>query len=134
MSLFVDTSAFLAVLDADDRHHQSARDFWQDILQGDETLMTTNYVLLETYALVQNRLGMDAVREFSTIIMPLLNVLWVDEDIHQRGLSALLAANRRKLSLVDCISFEAARSLAIQRVFTFDKHFAEQGFQCEPEG
>jgi len=132
MSIFVDTSAFLAVLDADDRHHRRAKAFWTDAMTREETLITTNYILLETYALVQNRLGMDAVRDFSTIIAPLLEIIWVDEDIHRRGLSALLAANRRKLSLVDCVSFEAARDRAIYQVFTFDKHFREQGFYCLP--
>ena len=133
MSVFVDTSAFLAVLNADDRQHDRARPFWETILRENEILLTTNYVLLETYALVQNRLGMNAVREFATYAVPLLEIVWVDETLHQRGVSAFLSANRRRLSLVDCISFEVARAFGIDKIFTFDSHFAEQGFHCLPE-
>ncbi|NOX62333.1 MAG: type II toxin-antitoxin system VapC family toxin [Chloroflexi bacterium] len=132
MRVFIDTSAFLAVLDADDDNHRRARDYWQRILQERTVLVTTNYVLLETHALVQNRLGMEAVRVFAVDIVPTLHVVWVDEKQHRLGVSALLAAARRRLSLVDCVSFEVARDLHIGRVFCFDKHFVEQGFICEP--
>jgi len=134
MKIFVDTSAFLAVLNTDDRHHPQARDFWFKIVQEEAMLVVTNYILLETYALLQRRLGMEAVRVFSSDVVPALRVMWVDERLHQLGLSAMLAADRRGLSLVDCISFEAARSFGIRHVFTFDKHFTEQGFICHPTG
>ena len=132
MRVFIDTSGFLAVLDADDIHHRRASGYWRSLLQDDVTLVTTNYVLLETHALVQNRLGMEAVRVFSTDIVPILHIIWVNESQHRAGVSALLAAGRRKLSLVDCVSFEVARGLHIHRAFSFDKHFVEQGFVCEP--
>ncbi len=58
MSVFVDTSALLAVLDAGDAQHPPARAAWQTLLERDERLITTSYVPVETFALVQNRLGM----------------------------------------------------------------------------
>lgn len=45
-----------------------------------------------------------------------------------RALSALLAANRRQLSFVNCCSFEVMRSLGMERAFAFDANFKEQGF------
>jgi predicted nucleic acid-binding protein len=65
-------------------------------------------------------------------MIPLANIEWVNAETHKSGLSALLAATRRKLSLVDCVSFEIMRTLGIKTVFAFDPHFAEQGFQCIP--
>ncbi len=47
-------------------------------------------------------------------------------------MATLLIAARRQLSLVDCASFDAMRRLGITTVFTFDKHFAEQGFAQVP--
>jgi predicted nucleic acid-binding protein len=43
-------------------------------------------------------------------------------------LGILLAANRLNLSLVDCTSFEIMRQTRLEKVFTFDPHFSEQGF------
>jgi predicted nucleic acid-binding protein len=81
-------------------------------------------------ALIQNRLGMAAVKAFEDNIVPLLRIEWVDESLHRAGVAAMLTANRRQLSLVDCLSFETVRRLNIDTVFTFDQHFAEQGFTC----
>jgi len=44
----------------------------------------------------------------------------------------MLAAARKKLSLVDCVSFETMRLLGVTAAFTLDKHFKEQGFMCLP--
>ena len=128
MTIFVDTSAFFAVLDADDANHLAAKRSWEELLRQDETLVTTSYVLVETLALLQNRLGMAAVRGFQETIVPLLQIEWVDFSIHRAAISALLTANRRQLSLVDCASFEVMRSLGLTIAFTFDPHFAQQGF------
>jgi predicted nucleic acid-binding protein len=132
MTVFVDTSAFLAVLDADDVNHFQASRVWQDLITQEVPLVCNNYVLVETYALVQSRLGMTAVTILQKDIRPLISVEWVDEPTHRAGISALLTAHRRRLSLVDCTSFETMRQLGIQRAFTLDQHFSEQGFDCLP--
>jgi uncharacterized protein len=44
-------------------------------------------------------------------------------------MSAVLSAGRRKLSLVDCTSFEIMRQHAVRTAFAFDSHFEEQGFE-----
>jgi predicted nucleic acid-binding protein len=43
-----------------------------------------------------------------------------------------LLENRRNLSFVDCSSFDTIQRLIIDKVFTFDGHFAEQGFAVIP--
>lgn len=130
MSVYVDTSAFLAVLDADDNNHEAAKKAWVDLVVSRETLVCSGYVLVETYALVQHRLGMDAVRVFHEDIFPLLRVEWIEETLHQQAANAVLTANRKSLSLVDCASFAVMRRLGLKRAFAFDNHFSEQGFAC----
>lgn len=132
MTVFMDTSAFLAVLDADDANHERASQIWRELITQEETLACSNYVLVETFALVQNRLGMTAVRVLQNDILAMISVEWVDESLHRSGVSALITAGRRHLSLVDCTSFETMRRLGNQLAFTFDQHFAEQGFDCLP--
>jgi uncharacterized protein len=132
MNLFVDTSAFFAVMDADDRNHKQARQVWQDALNSAANLICTNYILVETLALLQNRLGMPAVRSFQADVVPILRIEWVSETLHAAAISALLVANRRQLSLVDCVSFETMRILGLKQVFAFDPDFSQQGFHCLP--
>lgn len=132
MSLYVDTSAFLAVLDGDDLNHRRARPKWGELVASGDTLVCSNYVLIETPALVQSRMGLDAVRLFQEDVMPVLAVEWVDEASHVAGVGAVLAARQRRLSLVDCVSFHVMRRLGIRTAFAFDAHFGAQGFRCVP--
>ncbi|MBV8201102.1 MAG: PIN domain-containing protein, partial [Acidobacteria bacterium] len=132
MMVFVDTSALLAVLDADDVNHGEAREVWQALLSRDATLLCTNYVLLETFALVQRRLGLQALATLQSDVVSVLRIRWVDGAVHAAAVAALLTAGRRKLSLVDCVSFEVARRSGVEIAFAFDRQFAEQGFQCLP--
>lgn len=127
--IFVDTSALYAVLDRDDQNHPVARSTWGTLLQDDDALIVTNYVVVETTALVQHRLGMEAVRVLCGDILPALDVHWISEDEHMHAQNVLLAADRRKVSLVDCSSFHVMRSRMVRTAFAFDPHFREQGFE-----
>jgi predicted nucleic acid-binding protein len=129
---FVDTSALLAVLDADDDNHEAADRAWRELLAGDQELMTSSYVIVETFALVQARLGMAAVASLARDLMPVLDVQWIDAPVHEAAVALLLTAGRRRLSLVDCASFAVMRLLAVERAFAFDRHFREQGFTLMP--
>ena len=132
MSTFVDTSALLAVLDADDQNHRPALATWTHLVGAEAVLVCTNYVLVEAMALIQHRLGIEAVRTFQEDVAPLLQVAWMDAQSHERSVAALLISGRRRLSLVDCASFDTMRSLGMTTAFVFDRHFTEQGFACVP--
>lgn len=128
VAIFIDTSALLPILNQDDVDFPEAERIWERLAAEQTELVTSNYVLVESLALIQNRLGMDAVRDFQESFVPLFQVVWVTEALHQMGVAALLAANRRQLSLVDCVSFAVCRQRQIEQVFAFDEHFFEQGF------
>ena len=132
MRIFVDTSAFYALLDRDDGNHEKAKKEWVKFLEGTPSLVTTNYVLLETLALLQSRLGLEAVRGFQEDVFPILKVEFVIPELHRAGTAALLSTSKRKLSLVDCVSFAMMRDLGIRIAFAFDAHFKEQGFDILP--
>lgn len=132
MTTFADTSALYAVLDADDEFHDRARNGWSSLLREDVPVVTTNYVLVETFALVQARLGMEAVRRLSDDLLPAVRTAWVTEEDHRGAVQALLAAGRRGLSLVDCTSFLVMRRMGLRSAFTFDDDFEDQGFEPIP--
>jgi predicted nucleic acid-binding protein len=132
MNVFVDTSALFATLDYDSQDHALAVQVWRDLAEQRADVVSTNYVILETVALSQNRLGMGAIRLLEDDVTPLVHIHWLGAMEHQAAMRVLLTANRRQLSLVDCTSFDAMRRLGIRTAFAFDEHFAEQGFACMP--
>ena len=133
MTTFIDTSAFYALLDRDDRNHQKGKKAWMEMLAEPPILVTSNYVLVETFALLQSRLGLEAVRKFQEDVIPIVQVEFVTPEMHRAGTAALLSAGRRGLSLVDCVSFEAMRDSGVRVAFAFDPHFKEQGFDVIPK-
>ena len=129
MSVFVDTSALYALLNRDDEAHAAARRSFERLLADDEPLVTHNYVVLETVALTERRLGIEAVTVLRDALLAVVRQTWIDRDLHGHALAATLAAGRRDVSFVDWVSFELMRRRAVRRAFAFDQHFAEQGFE-----
>jgi predicted nucleic acid-binding protein len=127
-TVFVDTSAVLALLVATDVHHKRAQRAFTQLAVEEARLMTTSYILVECYALIGRRLGLDALTKFRADFAPLLEVVWIGSDEHDRGLDLLEESNSAKLSLVDAISFVVARDRDVERVFAFDPHFTKAGF------
>lgn len=132
MNVFVDTSALLAVLDRSDERYVAAKRTWEELLSASHTLVCHNYVLVETSAVLTRRIGMEAVRVFEQDVRPVLRLVWVTREIHEAGVGVHLAAGRRALSLVDCVSFEVMRRTGLRSAFAFDPHFREFGYETVP--
>ncbi len=130
--IFVDTSALLALLDGDDIQHAAAFEEWKRFSGNHSRLFSSDYVRLESCSLIQRRLGAAALCDFHDMILPLIKILPVGEHGFESAFEKWRLVQRRPLSLVDITSFECMRREGILNAFSFDKHFAEQGFQLCP--
>lgn len=130
--MFVDTSVLYALLVATEEDHASVVATLRRLVKSKRPLVTSNYVLLETAALLQHRFGVTAVHDFEERIVPLLRITWISAELHQRAVERLLRTNRRELSLVDCSSFEVMGSGGIREAFTLDPDFATAGYRILP--
>jgi predicted nucleic acid-binding protein len=126
-AVFVDTSALYALLVSTDRWHRSALHTMRSLRRLDAELITTSHVLVECYALLGARIGVHAVAALRDAIEPLLDVTWVDRDLHDRALDAVISAGG-KPGLVDATSFLVMRERGINSAFTFDRDFETAGF------
>ena len=129
MTTFVDTSALYALLDRGDENHVAAASWFSG---GARDLLTHNYVVVESAALVDRRLGARAVRALMEDILPIVGLVFVDEQLHRAATSAYLAGRRRGPSLVDWASFELMRHRGIDLAFAFDRDFQAGGFATVP--
>jgi predicted nucleic acid-binding protein len=129
VSVFVDTSAVFALLDAGDSNHERALRATESLL-GEE-LVTHSYVVVELVSLVRRRLGADAAARLIDDILPAVEIADVDASLRSRALAAFRAATGSDVSLVNRTSFEFMRQRGIRRVWAMDSDFATEGFELE---
>ena len=126
--IFLDTSAIYAWADANDSNHRAAVRRLQAILEGGDALLTHNYVVLESVSLLQARLGIKAATKLAKDSAAFV-IEWVDEDLHADGIRELEQSGKRRLSLVDHISFLVMKRRQVTTAFAFDPDFEAAGFQ-----
>lgn len=125
--IFIDTSAIYALADKADSNHITAYNKFEDILKSGEVPLLHNYILLESAALLQARLGLPSAILFLKDARS-FEVEWVDLDLHKEAEKELERIGKRGISLVDCTSFIVMRRRRVQRAFAFDPDFKDQGF------
>lgn len=130
--VLMDTSALYAIRAARDRFHGSARAAYEHLINTNQELWTTSYVLVETAALMHRRLGFEVVAEFSNWLRDSgVEVRWVDGPMHKAAWDRFIAEQGRGLSFVDWTIALAAWEIGAP-VFTFDGGFANQGVSVIP--
>lgn len=124
-SVLWDSSAILALLDADDADHGRAVVVARQIALEKRPSFVTNYIEVEAHALLLRRLGRAVAREWLlTGGLPIARVLPEEE---QRAREILARHADKDWTLCDAISFAVLDARRIRRAFTFDHHFRQYG-------
>lgn len=131
-TIYIDTSAFYALIDRSDRYHEQAKDLWPSLLESHISLMTSNYVVSETINLLQHRLGFEAANLWNKAMLSAVEVNWVDQATHQLGYELWMTLGRRHSTLVDCISYLTMNRHQVEKAFCFKTSYAEQGYTLLP--
>ncbi|HEV8307374.1 MAG TPA: PIN domain-containing protein [Methylomirabilota bacterium] len=126
--IFLDTSAIYAMADRGDTRHRDAVHRFQAALEEGSGILTHNYVLLESMALVQHRLGLAAALSLARD-SEAFAVEWVDGAVHAEAVRRLARSRRRRTSLVDEVSFLVMRARGVEAALAFDRDFEFEGFR-----
>ncbi len=128
MRVFIDTSAFLALVDSKDQFHGRAKKLNQ--YHGMEHQWhTSNLVLYETYTLIRYRINHRTMMHFiDAFDQQHIDVIGIDTELEQLALDKLRKYSDQEFSFTDCASFAVMASLKIQTVFGFDRDFERAGF------
>jgi uncharacterized protein len=126
--VFVDTSGFYAFLDRTDTFHETSKRLFYQSEQDSWRMLTSSFVLHESWALIQARLGWNAVEDWLSSLVPRCEIVWVDEKIYSVAAARTRQARERRLSLTDCSSFEIMLSHNCRYAIADDEHFRKMGF------
>jgi predicted nucleic acid-binding protein len=125
--IFLDTSAIYALADKADPNHITAYKKFDLASKSGEIFLLHNYVLVESAALLQARLGLQSALLFLEDAQA-FEVEWVDLEFYEEAVKELKRIGKRGVSLVDCTSFIVMRRRSVQKVLAFDPDFEDQGF------
>lgn len=125
--IFVDTGAFIALLDKRDGFHEAAKAFYLSVSKR-ANLVTTLLVVAETYTWLRYHGDFNLALRFLKAIEKAsesgtLALIYPDAAICEKGRAVLEKYRDQKLSYTDAVSFAVIETLQIGYVFGFDSHF-----------
>jgi len=126
--IFLDTSAILALADDRDVYHRDALKRLAAAEEQEKVIVTHNYMVVESVALMQRRLDYDTARKFLHDVEA-FTIIWVDDTLHHTAVEAFETNRSHGISFVDAVSFEVMRQQGITQFIGFDRHFEMAGFQ-----
>jgi predicted nucleic acid-binding protein len=129
--VFVDTSAWVALADKDDAYHKKAASAYPTLLKTYKSLITSNLVIAESYILILNELGHDAVLNFLQGLRasPRILKVYSNEEIEEEAEGILRKYEDQDFSYTDAVSFAIMKKQKVRKAFCFDKHFRVAGFE-----
>jgi len=125
--IFLDTSAIFALASRSDPNHAAARRKFSAIITSELPIVTHNYVLVESLALLQHRLGLATAARFERESQ-MFDIEWITPDIHAEA-ARRWSLGTRKVSFVDEVSFLIMQLRGMRTAFAFDDDFEDAGFE-----
>jgi hypothetical protein len=137
MKVFIDSSAWIALVKRNDINHRKASDYFKTLIKDNALLITSNYVITESVNRILYDLDHDKAVKFLELIEEarnknFLKITRVDEKIDAQAIDLFKKYADQKISIVDMTSFYICKSLGVDKVFSFDRHFKVLGQMVAP--
>lgn len=131
MRVFIDTSAWVGLLNAGDQHHADARKIWKKILDDRMDIYTSDYVVDETLTLLRRRAGTELAAKFAGKLKNgfFMNLVFVSEDDFWKARDMFIKFADRDFSFTDCVSFVLMEKYKVRKSFAYDRHFQAMNFE-----
>jgi len=132
---FVDTSAFVALVDPLDTWHEKAVPAEQILAQEQASLVTTNFILDETYTTLRGKVRHSVIVRLGESIRKSrkLATVRISEAIEESAWDIFVRYEDKDFSYTDCTSFVVMKQLDMATAFVFDRHFDQFGFTRLPD-
>jgi len=129
-NVFADTQGWIALNHKRDQFHKQAVTIKKQILKQGGKFITTNFVLDETYTLLQARLSHKAAMEFGKIVQnsSSITVIRITEEIEEEAWHLFEKYSDKQFSFTDCTSFSVMQKHGLSDAYTNDHHFEQMGF------
>lgn len=133
-SVFVDTSAFVALRNESEAEHERARGTLAELIDAGVTLFTSNYVFAETYTALLVRVGREEAVEWGRRFRAgeAIELVRLESDVEEEAWGILERHRDKTWSYVDATSFALIERHGSSEAFAFDAHFVQRGLRVFP--
>lgn len=134
-SVFVDTSAFVALRNSSEAEHGRARSALSELIAEGVALFTSNYVFAETYTALMVRVGRDEAIEWGRRFRAggAIDLVHLDRPTEEKAWEILERYEDKRWSYVDATSFALLEREGGEEAFAFDAHFTQRGLSVLPK-
>lgn len=129
--IFVDTSAFYALVDSKEPLHRPAQQFFRE---NQTALVTTNFIFAESLSLITKRLGKRIAVKFGGGLKNsrILRIAYLTAEHQERAWQIFCQQLDKDYDYIDCSCFVFMDGQRIKEAFTFDRHFQQRGYKMLP--
>lgn len=134
-SVFVDTSAFVALRNEGEVEHERARAALAQLIADGATLFTSNYVFAETYTALLVRVGREEAIEWGKRFRAgeAIELVRAGPEVEDEAWAILERHGDKRWSYVDATSFALIERDGGGEAFALDTHFSQRGLRVWPE-
>ncbi len=134
-SVFVDTSAFVALRNGAEAEHERARATLSGLISEGAALFTSNYVYAETYTALLVRVGRAEAIEWGRRFRgsEAIELVRLDQKVEDAAWEILERHGDKQWSYVDATSFALIDRDGGGEAFAFDAHFGQRGLRVHPD-
>ena len=129
-TIFVDTVAWLALVNKSEDLHDAARKVRDRLIQQKAKLITTDFVVVE----IANSLARLPLRGVALKLIDFIRtsgtveLVTITPELSEKAYQLYCSRVDKEWGLTDCTSFVVMEMMQMTRAFTADRHFEQAGF------
>jgi predicted nucleic acid-binding protein len=128
MTVLVDTDALIGLADAADGHYHESTHIAQELTDRCATIFILPTTLAEFALVASGKIGMRATQQIVDLLLRSYTSVDIDQALVAGAKSRYDVQTSKEHSLFDCFVMEAAKRLAADCIFSYDKGYRQNGF------
>ncbi len=137
MTCFIDTSAWMAIIDKNHEHHNQAQQYFEELLDKNAKIVSNNQIIDETVNNIRNAFNAKKAREYLNIIDESIMTInlrmdWISRRVRRNALNQLLKTGESNLELKHFFIQETIKRKKVDVIFSFDARLKYFGLPLMP--
>lgn len=135
--VFIDSSAWIAILDETNTNNRIARDYYKKLLEQNARLITNTFVIDESLSFLKSGFGNNFAQNFleivdESVLTVNLKVDWISRRVRRNAINSFLKTSNN-LQIRHYYIFESLKRKKVDIVFSFDEHLKTFDFPVMPQ-